>query len=131
MYVYYASRFGNINILRKGSQISFWPHIVHNLNLYHKDKKEKWTSQDLSKDYLLTPTIEFEKDRTPEGIPYLYRGTIRHPEINYNDRFPYLFNNKFPIHVDRVSKREHEILISLSISIYQNFCLINPMSQKK
>ena len=130
MYVYFASRFNYITKIKKGSQISFWPHIVHNLNLYHKDTNQKWTSKDLSKDYLLTPTIGFELDKTPEGIPYIYRGNIKHSEINYKKRFPYLFNNKFPIYVERVSKKEHEILMSLSISIYQNFCLINTDVQK-
>lgn len=128
MYAYFASKqiFRNMYKLKPGSELSFWPHIVINTNLYHLDTGKKWNTEDLSKDYLLTPTIGFKYGKEPEGTPNLYRVILKESEIAYGNNFPYLFRNKYPLLLRKVSDEDRNMLMNLSISIYHNFCLVRP-----
>ena len=81
MYVYFASRISLRGKLKSGSEMSFWPHIVTNLNLFHRNTGLKWSNDDLKKDYFLTPTISFKENRIPKGIPHLYRGIVSETEM--------------------------------------------------
>ena len=126
MYVYFASRISLRGKLKSGSEMSFWPHIVTNLNLFHRNTGLKWSNRDLEKDYFLTPTISFKKNRIPRGIPHLYRGIACEKELIYDEKFPYLFKNKYPIHLKKLTVEERNMIINLSASLYQNFCLVGP-----
>lgn len=103
------------------SQLSFWPHVVHNLNRYHLKSGEIWKNDDLEKDYLLTPKIYFKKTREPDGIPHLYTGMIDYNQMIIKKDFPYIFKNKISIKVRKMTPKEHLALINLSESIQDNF----------
>ena len=121
MNFYYASRFGNIKYVKELSELSFWPHIVHNLNRYHLKNNKPWRNEDLEKDYLLTPNIYFKKGKEPQGIPYLYTGLIEYNQIIVKKDFPYIFKNKCRIKIRKLDAFEHFNLIDLSKSIQGNF----------
>ena len=114
MNFYYASRFKNIKVIKPGTQISIWPHIVHNLNLYHLKNNKVWENDELEKDYLLTPKIYFKKNREPHGVPYLYSGFIENKNVIKEKNYPYIFANKSTVKVKLVNPIEHFNLITLS-----------------
>jgi len=124
MRFFFASRLSSLTRITISDKISFWPHIVYNLNLYHKDTLETWKNEDLDKDYLLTPTISFKKGRIPKGIPYIYEGSIDIDNIYHDKDFPYLFRSKFPTKIEKLTKKESHTLIYLSRSLYKNFNLV-------
>ena len=121
MNFYFASRAGNLRYIRAGSDLSIWPHIVHNLNRYHVRTGKNWKNEDLSEDYLLTPIIKFKKGREPSGVPYLYTGTIPDKNLIVDNNFPYQFKNKNRIRVEKMPISQHLLLINLSESIQEFF----------
>ena len=118
---YFASKSNNVRFIKPSSQISYWPHIVHNLNLYYPSTGKKWESEDLESEYLLTPIIRFKKNRTPDGVPFLYSGVIKGREMIVNKNYPYLFQNKFDISVKRLDVTQHSMLITLSETLEESF----------
>jgi hypothetical protein len=121
MNFYFASQFRNIRYIKPMSELSFWPHVVHNLNRYHLKSGEIWKNDDLEKDYLLTPKICFKKEREPDGIPHLYTGMIDYNQMIVKKDFPYIFKNKIGIKVRKMTPKEHLTLINLSESIQDSF----------
>ena len=81
---YFASKSNNVRFIRPSSQISYWPHIVHNLNLYYPSTGKKWESEDLESEYLLTPIIRFKKNRTP--LPLGVAGKVKKLWDNFYTR---------------------------------------------
>lgn len=118
---YFASKSGNLKFIKPLSQISYWPHVVHNLNLYYPVTGKKWESEDLESEYLLTPIIRFKKNRIPDGIPFLYSGLIKGREMIVDKDYPYLFQNKFNLKVEKMDVTQHSILINLSESLEESF----------
>lgn len=121
MNFYFASRISNLKYIKPGSELSIWPHIVHNLNRYHLKTGKVWRNEDLDKDYLLTPNIYFKKGKEPEGVPFLYTGEIPDKDIIIDKNFPYKFGNKRSINVEKLSLTQHFTLINLSESIEDFF----------
>jgi len=121
MNFYFASRVSNLRYIRAGSDLSIWPHIVHNLNRYHIKTGKNWCIEDLSEDYFLTPIIKFKREREPDGIPYLYTGVASEKNLIVDNNFPYQFKNKNRIEVKKMPISQHVLLINLSVSIQEFF----------
>ena len=121
MNFYFASRISNLKYIKAGSELSIWPHIVHNLNRYHLKSGKVWRNEDLDKDYMLTPSIHFKKGKEPSGVPFLYTGEIPDKDIVIDKNFPYKFKNKKRINVEKLSLTQHFTLIDLSESIEEFF----------
>jgi hypothetical protein len=124
MAFYYASRKATEKVVRHKDVLSWYPHLVCNLELYHSKTNQKWEIDDLRKPYLLTSKMEFKKDRTPDRAPYIYRGYIDYSQLDVGKEYPYLFTvkeNENPISVSLMEKKEIENLLYLSHVFFIDF----------
>ena len=124
MAFYYASRKATEKVVRNKDILSWYPHLVCNLELYHSKTKRTWEIEDLQKPYLLTPKMEFKKGKFPDRAPYIYRGYIDYSQLEVGKDYPYLFTvreKETPIIVEILDKKETENLLYLSHLFFIDF----------
>ena len=124
MAFYYASRKATEKFVRNKDTLSWYPHLVCNLELYNSKTNKSWEPKDLKKPYMLTSKIEFKKGKVPDSCPYIYRGYIDYSQLGMEEKYPYLFTVKEgvePIPVKLLKKEELENLLYLSHLFFIDF----------
>ena len=122
MIVYHASPNSNIKKLYDNSYVTIFPHIAYYMGLSFNGKT--WTDNDLKKPYGFETIIKFKKGRKPTTQPTLYKLKIEVDNIIMHNNFPFEFQIKKGVKVEKVNNVEELLKLSKKMSkIFDKICM--------